>query len=307
MKNNTGLNFTQQIGLEALWLGSRVFASLPYWVKFYVVESLIYVVLRYLIRYRNGVVMQNLHNSFPEKSEREIRRIRNRFYHTLSEVMISTINLTNASHRKLCKMFHVANLEQQQTAVAGRDWIAMTAHYGCWEYCAYWGVYDPAQIVVAVYHPLRSPVMEQFYRRLRNTENSQAVTMKESLLFYLRHREQGLDGKRLVMGLIADQNPPKRPDSHWMQFLNQDTIFFDGGEKLALRCHLPVYFVKMVRERRGCYRFHFEQIYDGVEAVEPYEITERYVTRLESIIRECPELWLWSHRRWKHKRKHADC
>ena len=115
-----------------------------------------------------------------------------------------------------------------------------------------------------------------------------------------------VEGKNLVMGLIADQNPPRRPDSHWFRFLNQDTIFFDGGEKLALRCNLPVYFVRMERLQRGRYQMSFEPIYDGVEEVAEYEITERYVRRLEAMICEHPELWMWSHRRWKHKRTNAN-
>ena len=144
--------------------------------------------------------------------------------------------------------------------------------------------------------------MEALYQRLRNGDYATTVSMKESLRFYLRNRERGIRGKNLVMGLIADQNPPRRPDSHWFRFLNQDTIFFDGGEKLALRCHLPVYFVKMDRLSRGRYEMSFEPIYDGEEEVAEHEITERYVRLLESEIRRRPELWIWSHRRWKHKR-----
>mgnify|MGYP000354730086 FL=1 len=87
---------------------------------------------------------------------------------------------------------------------------------------------------------------------------------------------------------------------------DRDTIFFDGGEKLALRCNLPVYFVRMERLQRGRYQMSFEPIYDGVEEVAEYEITERYVRRLEAMICEHPELWMWSHRRWKHKRTNAN-
>lgn len=147
--------------------------------------------------------------------------------------------------------------------------------------------------------------MECFYQRLRNYENSTTVAMKECLRFYLRNREKGIDGKNLVMGLIADHDRA-RPDSHWFRFLNQDTIFFDGGEKLALRCHLPVYFVRMKRLRRGRYEMSFDLLYDGEEAVEPNEITERYVRRLEAEIVAQPELWIWSHRRWKHKRTNVN-
>ena len=301
----TELTPMQRIGLESLWLGARVFAAMPYWFKYYVVENLIFVLLRYCLRYRMKVVKTNLRNSFPEKDERELAVIRRRFYRTLAEIFVDTINLAGLTPEKGRSLLTVKGLEEQKERVGGRDWIAMTAHFGCWEYCSFWGLYDPTQIVVAVYHPLRSRIVEAFYQRLRNGDYATTVAMKESLRFYLRNRAGGIGGRNLVMGLIADQNPPRRPDSRWFRFLNQDTIFFDGGEKLALRCNLPVYFVKMNRLRRGRYEMSFELIYDGKEEVAEYEITQRYVRKLERMICECHELWMWSHRRWKHKRTHA--
>ena len=298
----TELTPMQRIGLESLWLGARVFAAMPYWFKYYVVENLIFVLLRYCLRYRMKVVKTNLRNSFPEKDERELAVIRRRFYRTLAEIFVDTINLAGLTPEKGRSLLTVKGLEEQKERVGGRDWIAMTSHFGCWEYCSFWGLYDPTQIVVAVYHPLRSRIVEAFYQRLRNGDYATTVAMKESLRFYLRNRAGGIGGRNLVMGLIADQNPPRRPDSRWFRFLNQDTIFFDGGEKLALRCQLPVYFVKMERLRRGRYEMSFELIYDGKEEVAEYEITQRYVRMLEAEIRRRPELWMWSHRRWKHKR-----
>lgn len=303
----TELTPVQRIGLEILWAMARLFAVMPYWFKYYVVENFVFFLLYYCLRYRMRVVRTNLRNSFPEKSDAELLVIRRRFYRTLSEILIDTVNMAHMSREKARSVIGVEELEKHVEAVHGRDWIAMTAHFGCWEYCSYWGLYEPSQMLVAVYHPLRSKVVEHLYRRLRNYENSMTVAMRDSLRFYLRNRGRGVDGKNLVMGLIADQNPPWRPDSHWFRFLNQDTIFFDGGEKLALRCHLPVYFVKMERLQRGRYRMSFERIYDGEEEVAPNEITGRYVRRLEEMIRERPELWMWSHRRWKHKRPDAEC
>ncbi len=298
----TDLNLMQRIGLETLWLCAYVFSVLPRWFKYYVVENLFYFLLYYGIRYRMSVVKTNLRNSFPEKSERELAGIRRRFYRTLAEIFVDTLDLAHLTPAKGRAALKVKGLEEHLKRVEGRDWIAMTAHYGCWEYCSFWGLYAPTQIVVAVYHPLRSRVMEALYQRLRNGDYATTVSMKESLRFYLRNRDKGIHGKNLVMGLIADQNPPRRPDSHRFRFLNQETIFFDGGEKLALRCHLPVYFVKMDRLSRGRYEMSFEPIYDGEEEVAENEITERYVRLLESEIRRRPELWIWSHRRWKHKR-----
>lgn len=298
----TDLTILQRFWLEALWLGARAFAVMPYWFKYYVVENLLFGLLYYCLRYRMKVVKTNLRNSFPEKDERELAVIRRRFYRTLAEIFVDTINLAGLTPEKGRSLLTVKGLEEQKERVGGRDWIAMTAHFGCWEYCSFWGLYDPTQIVVAVYHPLRSRIVEAFYQRLRNGDYATTVAMKESLRFYLRNRAGGIGGRNLVMGLIADQNPPRRPDSRWFRFLNQDTIFFDGGEKLALRCQLPVYFVKMERLRRGRYEMSFELIYDGKEEVAEYEITQRYVRMLEAEIRRRPELWMWSHRRWKHKR-----
>ena len=296
------MNIWQRIGLEALWVGARLFAVMPRWFKYHIVENLLYLLLYYGIRYRRGVVAANLRNSFPEKSDGERAEIGRRFYRTLAEIFVDTLDLAHLTSHKWHRSLPLRGLEEHRQRVEGRDWIAMTAHFGCWEYSSFWGLYVPSQIIVAVYHPLRSKIMEAFYQRLRNGDHATTVSMNESLRFFLRNRGKGLHGRNLVMGLIADQNPPRRPDSHWFRFLNQDTIFFDGGEKLALRCHLPVYFVKMDRLSRGRYEMSFAPIYDGVEPVAENEITERYVRLLEAEIRRRPELWIWSHKRWKHKR-----
>ncbi|MDE5578490.1 MAG: lysophospholipid acyltransferase family protein [Alistipes sp.] len=296
------LNVFQRLWLEILWGGMRLFAVLPYWFKYYFVENFLFFLLCYVLRYRRRVVQENLRNSFPEKSERERWIIRRRFYRTLAEIFIDTVDLARRSTSRARETLSIEGFEEQVQRVKGRDWIAMLAHFGCWEYCSYWGLFEPSQMIVAVYHPLRSPVMECLYQRLRNSFYATTVAMNDCVRFYLRHRETGVDGKNMVLGLIADQNPPRRPNSHWFRFLNQDSIFFDGGEKLARRFRLPVYFIRMERLRRGRYRMSFEQLYDGTEEIAENEITERYVRHLERMICERPELWMWSHRRWKHKR-----
>ncbi len=299
---NPRLNIAQRVWVEILWGGMRFFAAMPYWFKYYVVENVFFFLLYYVLRYRRKVVWTNLRNSFPDKSDAELWIVRRKFYRTLAEIFVDTVDMAHKNEDKAREMLTIERGDEQALRVHGRDWIAMLAHCGGGEYCSYWGRFEPSQMVVAVYHPLRSPVMECLYQRLRNSSFATTVAMKECVRFYVRHRETGIGGKNMVLGLIADQNPPRRPNSHWFSFLNQDTIFFDGGEKLALKFRLPVYFVRMERIQRGRYRMSFELLYDGVEEVAENEITERYVRRLESMICERPELWMWSHRRWKHKR-----
>lgn len=290
-QKSPNLGFWGRIGLESLWIFCKFFSILPYWFRYYVVEPAVFGALR-LLRYRYRVVTENLRNSFPEKSLEELHAIRRGFYRTLAEIFVDTFSLAGLTDEKCRQVVVVKDLEKQMAAVEGRDWIALTAHLGCWEYCSFWGIIVPSQVVVAVYHPLRSRVFDELYKRLRSHANICPVPMAESLRFYLRNREKGIDGKNIVMGLIADQNPPRRPDSHWFRFLNRDTIFFDGGEKLALRCGLPVYCCWLRRVKPGYYEMDFDRIYDGEEEVAPHEITERYVRRLEQKIREYPDLWM---------------
>ena len=157
--------------------------------------------------------------------------------------------------------------------------------------------------MAAVYHPLENKVIDAVYMRLRRRRNIRLIPMKEIIRYYIDHRlPAGAPGQRIGIGLIADQNPPLRPNSHWFRFLNQDTVFFDGIEKMALKFHMPVYFCRQRRLRRGYYELEFLRLYDGVEQVAPNEVTERYVRQLESDIVADPGMWLWSHRRWKHRR-----
>lgn len=290
----------QRICLETLWGFCRLFAWTPYWFRYYVVQPVL-VFLLMVIRYRRKVVLANLKNSFPEKSSIELLRIMHLFYRTLSEVAVDTMSMAGITPRRGSDLVHWRDGEEHRRRIAGRDWIAMASHYGCWEYFPLWCWVDPDQTFMGVYHPLHNPVFERFYHRLRAVSPSMVpIPMRECVRYYMRHCDE--KRSKITIGLIADQNPPLRPDSHWFRFLNQDTVFFDGAEKLALRFHLPVYFVHVDRLKRGRYEIWFEELYDGESPVAPNEITERYVRRLEEMIQARPELWMWSHRRWKHRR-----
>lgn len=306
MDRNKPLNPLQRIGLELLWAFAWTFSVLPHWFKYHVVENIIFFLLYHVLHYRCKVVMENLEKSFPDKDAAERRRICRRFYLTLAEMFVDTFNAAHLTERKAKRLFRIGDdvMNRLIAVNRGRDWIGMTAHLGCWEYCAFWGYYDPGRTVLSVYHPLHSRVIDEFYKRLRRWPHTETVPMKECIRHYLHNRSAEPDGPKYILGLIADQNPPLRPDSHWFRFLNQDTVFFDGAEKLALKCRLPVYFISMTRVARGCYEAGVELLYDGEEQVAPNEITGRYVKCLEREIVGNPDLWMWSHRRWKHKRPH---
>lgn len=292
-----GLKWHQKVGLELLWFFSLITSYTPRFFKYYILKPIVAFILR-ISGYRYKVIKTNLRNSFPQKNEKEINKIARRYYSFLGEVVIDTINLVGASEKRKDYVADWVNSKEMNEKLCGKDWIAVGAHYGCWEYMLLWSRQLQDSKLMGVYHPMESIVFEHFYRRLRNVSDKLLqVPMKQTILYFLRNRKSGYG---TVMGLVADQSPTLRPDSHWFKFLNQDTAFHDGAEAMALKFKLPVYFAYSKRIAPGRYQIRFDEIYNGTEDVAPHEITERYVRKLESMILECPELWMWSHKRWKH-------
>lgn len=294
------LNFWQRVGLEILWGLCRFIAIMPHFVQYYIVQELIYFVIFYCVRYRCKVVTQNLVESFPEKSYEEIKSIRRKFYRNLAEVIVDTVVMAGMSKEECMRRMVFTNNEEIKALIGDRNCIAMTSHLGSWEYYGFWGMWLPEHTVVAVYHKIHNEIFNELFKRLRDKDSELPVASYDSLRFFIRN-QKGYQGKHLALGLISDQNPPRLPDSHWYSFLGRDTLFFEGSEQLALKFGIPVLYFSQRKVRRGYYEAHIEMIYDGVEKVEQYEITERYVRKLEDEIRQRPELWVWSHRRWKHR------
>lgn len=299
--DNSRYNLTlmQRCCVSLLYGLCRGVAIMPRWVRYYVLEEIIYFIMHHLMRYRRKVVMENLRNSFPERSEKELKQIASRFSRNLAEQMINTLSLTGLSSKRRLKLLTFPEAERYASETAGRNFVSLAGHYGAWEYMSIIGLHDKGHIAAGVYHALESSIFDELFKRIRMGENVALVPRNEVMRYFIRNRE----GNPMNIGLIADQNQYRVKDPHWITFLNQDTIFADGAEQLARRFALPVYYLWLKRRRRGEYELYLELIYDGNEEVAEHEITERYARSLEQTIRECPELWLWSHRRWKQKRE----
>lgn len=295
---HSDLVWYKRIALEILWCVCYLLGCTPRWFRFGVMMPFFSCLLR-LVGYRKKVVIKNLTNSFPEKSEAEIQALARNFYDTLAEVVVTTICLAAASPKQANEIMEWIDYEGHIERNKGRDWIAMAAHFGCWEYYPLWSWLDKECAFMSVYHTLRSDVFEHFYRRMRSrlAPNISIVPMKDTLRHYIRNRSKE---HTTIIGLISDQSPILRADSQWIDFLNQKTTFIEGGERIAMKFGIPVYFVDAVRRKPGDYRIQLIELYDGKESVEEGEITRRYAEALEKMIRRSPELWMWSHRRWKH-------
>lgn len=266
----------------------------------FLLSDLVRWVLYRVVRYRRGVVRDNLRASFPEKSDAERRRIERAFYEHLADVFVETLSLASLSERQIRRRMRYLNLDDVMRWTGGRSWISVMAHYGSWEYTTNFQLNGTHDETLAVYRPLSDRGAERFYRRIRSRFGVRPVPMHDVGREMVRSAREG---RHTALALIADQTPPWPEIQNWTLFLGRWTPFFLGMEKLAVKFHLPVLFLDVRKVRRGYYEARFDRLYDGTEAVPEGEITRRYAERLERMIRTRPELWMWSHRRWKHRRE----
>lgn len=293
-------DIVESVEVALLWALCYLVAIHPRCIRYGVFVPFVSFVLRRVAHYREKVILAQLRASFPDKSEAEIAEICRRYYDHLAEMIIETFSLAGMNDKKRRQATEFNLTENFHSEIAGRNIVVLTSHYGFWEIALNLYLVTPAHHLVVAYRPLSSSVMDRLYRRLRNNDAVDVVASKQFMRHYIAHRN-GIDGKNIVVGLISDQNCPPTKGCCWHHFLNHDTLFFDGGEQLAAKFNLPVYYLELERIEAGRYRHNYTLIYDGKEEVKPHEITERYARCLERTIVAKPEYWMWSHRRWKNR------
>ena len=289
--------------LQALLL---VLAHLPL-VILYGVAGAIYLLLAYLVRYRWRVVLENLRNSFPEKSEVETRRIGRQFYWHFAQVLVEILKLAAISPTELRRRMRFVNPELMTRHFAeNRLVLSLGSHRGNWEWILSGAALEFSGRSGGVYKPLNNKFFEHFMRRLRTRLGPDAVPMLATLRYLVQHRSQGR-----TLSLLTDQaaGPEDRP--YWTDFMHQEAGFYTSAERLAQQFHCAVLYVGIRRVKLGYYEVKFSELPDGQIAAaaaaapleaERYPITEAFIRHLEADIRATPEQYLWTHRRWKHKR-----
>ncbi|MCD8102475.1 MAG: lysophospholipid acyltransferase family protein [Alistipes sp.] len=286
----------QKIRYRVLLLFNRALGLLPTWFLYGPLLWFLYFVLYRVARYRVRTVRENLRGAFPEKPRRELRRIERQFYLHLSEIFLDAVDMVSIGEKEARGRVVFEDVDGHEARVAGRDWIAAMAHYGSWEYFSVYQFHTASQ-VAGVYKPVHDKAFDAFYRYSRSRFGLEPVSMKVLMRYILNKKAEG---RRIAVGMIADQSA--RPNEHtmWFDFLGRKTIFYAGIERLAVRFGMPVYFTETRKVGRTRYVSRFVEIYDGREQLPEGEITYRYAKKLEENILRAPQYWIWSHKRWKH-------
>jgi|SRR6185312_7978174 len=269
---------------------------LPFWVL-YLVADILFFILYYITGYRRKVVQENLRNSFPEKSDKERRLIEKKYFKYMADLMMETIKCVSMPAKDVKQRMTVTNPEVvEQYFNRGKCILAATAHYGNWELaCLRFGFTTDKKRLI-VYKPQSNQVFTDFFNRTRSRFGSEMISMKQTLRKMIQYKDQ------LFFAVFASDQAPVREDSkYFTTFLNQPTAVFLGVEKLSKMINSVVVFYQIEVVKRGYYSATIVPLCDEPKETRPYEITEAHVKYLESMIREKPEYWLWSHRRWKIK------
>ena len=272
-----------------------IIASLPFSLL-YRLSDLLYHLLS-ISGYRKEVVLKNLRNSFPDKSEAEIIALKNSFYRYLCDLTLETLKtmrMTEAEARERC-LFHKTEW-LDQFYKEGKSFIIVMGHYANWEWAGPgFSLNMPFQLVV-IYRPLSNIYFEKMLRRMRSKFGTRIAKEIDTLRVMVANRKE-----ITATALIADQTASPT-QSHWMTFLHQDTPVHLGPEKLAKKFNYPVVYMNVRRIKRGYYEVIPELLTAHPLEAPDNEILEMFMKRLEIEINIDPSIWLWSHKRWKHKR-----
>jgi KDO2-lipid IV(A) lauroyltransferase len=263
----------------------------------YLFSDLLFILLCYFPSYRRKIVLTNLRNSFPEKSEKELKVIARKFYRHLADLVIEALKITHMSNKQLLKRITISNPELLEKLYnEGRDLMAVHSHYNTWEWLLILPLWTRYK-VVAVYKPIQNPFLNRFLNNTRARNNTVLTPMSEVVREVINNNNNNI---RSLYTLMADQTPAKALIKYRTTFLNQDTPVFLGPEKIAMKYDMAVIFFNVQKVRRGYYNLTVELLFEKTANLPQYMVTETHVKRLGELIRNKPEYWIWSHRRWKY-------
>jgi KDO2-lipid IV(A) lauroyltransferase len=254
------------------------------------------------IGYRKKIIEQNIGRSFPDKSSAEVKKIANQFYTYFCDMTLETLKTLTISKSEMLKRCTITERGIEllnKASINNESLILVLGHKGNWEWAGNTFSLLCRHQLFVIYHPLSNPYFDRLMYKMRTRFGTKLIPMKDTFKTMLENRND-----LTATAFIADQTPSPE-HAHWMQFLNQDTPVFLGTEKIATKMKRKIVYVRIELLKKGYYRLHLDE--DNVLSFEHFSTinpTEWHTRKLESdIICNQSYTWLWSHKRWKHKRQ----
>lgn len=264
----------------------------------FILSDGIYFLVYHIIGYRKDVVRSNLNIAFPEKTAEEKRKIEKQFYKNFIDNFIETIKLLSGGNRYATRHFKADGTILDQEFHKGKKLQFHLGHNFNWELANVAFTTHTSYPMIVVYMPVKNKVFEKIMLKLRTVSGNillPATDMKNAMMPYRN--------MQYLLALVADQVPGDVSKAYWLNFFGRPTPFMRGPERGAVAGDLSVAFGQIYKEKRGHYRLAYELCTDGAGNMSQGELTWKYARFLEKVITEHPEMWLWSHRRWKKEWK----
>ncbi len=266
---------------------------------FYGFSDLAFVLVFYLARYRRKVVRENLRLALPERSESDRDKIEREFYRHLCDLLLEMVKTMHLSKKEVARRYRIKNIEYLRALEKDRSVLLLCTHFANWEWNTSINNYVSSN-GFAIYQKIGNPYFDRLIRKIRAKWNTEPLEQKETVKRIIKNEKQGIRG---VYGMVSDQSPMMSKAQYWSEFMGIKVPIFVGAEGLARKLDLAAVFLKVTKVKRGYYEAEFIPIAEKGSSTEEHEITEQFLRLAEKQIREKPEHYLWTHRRWKHRGK----
>lgn len=268
----------------------------------YVLSDVLYLVLYRIVGYRRRTVWTNIVTAFPEMTAEEHHDVERGFYHFFCDYMVESIKLLTMSEAEMKRRLVFKCAERINEVVeSGQSCAVYLGHYCNWEWITSLPLWvTPKAQCGQIYHPLENKDFDKLFLRMRQRFGAKCIAMNNTLREMVRYRKEG---QPVVIGYISDQVPMWQNIHHWCNFLHHDTPVLTGTERIARSMNHAVFYMEVSRVKRGYYEVEFKLVTREPDKMPEYAVTDRYFQLLEDTIRKRPELWLWSHNRWKRTRE----
>lgn len=265
----------------------------------YLFSDCIYVLVYYILGYRKRTVRNNLAKALPHLSDKERYGVEKKFYHHMCDMFLEMVKTMSISQKEMEKRFQFANLDVYlDMEKKGKSIALMIGHYATYE----WVISMNYKINFkgyAIYKKLANPYFDKLVKNIRSKFKAYLITTKETGLTIEKNNAAGILG---VYGFASDQTPRKSDNMYWYTFMGMETPIHVGAEVLAKKYDMNMMYLKVKKRKRGYYEASFEVLSEDVNSVPNYKISETFMQKVEQQILEAPEFYLWTHKRWKHKK-----
>ena len=265
----------------------------------YLFSDFLYTILYAVIGYRKKTVRANIALALPHLSNKERLLIEKKFYHHLCDMFLEMIKTMSISKEEICKRYVFKNFDvYSDLEKKGKSIAIMCAHYASYEWVISMNYYTDFQSF-GIYKQIKNPYFDKLIHSIRSKFNAHLITTKETISTIEHNCHKNILS---VYGFASDQSPKENCARHWAKFMGVDVPVHTGAEMLSKKYDMNVVFLKTKKVKRGYYEATMEVLAENTKDIPDYQITDQFLKRVEQQIYEAPEFYLWTHKRWKHKR-----